>query len=117
MAGIRGLAKQAAAESSHVKRRLEGLGRQFLRHETDSRARSTIVIDIIVAIDEHRAAGLRYDAADDINQGCLAGPVWTKQAKDLTTVDFEVHGFERLESSSVGLRQICDSDDWLHGAG
>ena len=56
------------------------------------------------------------DAADDADQRRLAGAVRAEQREDLAAPDLEVDVLQRLEAGRVGLRQVGDGDDGLHGA-
>jgi hypothetical protein len=47
------LAEQAAAEADRGPHRLEGVGRQLLRHQADQRARGAVVAHDVVAVDGH----------------------------------------------------------------
>ena len=47
----------------------------------------------------------------------FARAIRAEQAEDLTFVDLEIDGLERLKSAGVGLRQFIDADDGLHGDG
>ena len=57
--GIGRLAEQSAAEGHRRPHRFEGVGGQFLRHETDHRARGAVVGDDVVPVDRRRS--LRSD--------------------------------------------------------
>ena len=115
VAGVGRLAEQAAAEAHVRPHRLEGVGGQFLRHEADQRARGAVVADDVMAVDRDRAGGRIDDAADDADQRGLAGAVRPEQRENLAAADVQVDALERLEAGGIGLGQILDGDDGLHG--
>ena len=114
-AGLARLAEQAAAEGHGRPHRFEGVGRQFLRHEADHRARGAVVGDDVVAVDEDAAGGRIDDAADDADQRRLAGAVRAEQREDFAAPDAQVDVLQRLEAGRVGLREVRYGDDRLHG--
>jgi hypothetical protein len=58
------------------------------------RARRAEVADDVVAVGDHRAAGVD-DAADDADQRGLAGAVGAEQREDLAALDVEVDALQR----------------------
>ncbi len=115
--GIRLQPEQAAGEADRIQHRLEGVGGQFLRHEPDGPARGAVVAGDVVAVDQHRAGTRRDDAADDVDQRRLAGPVRAEQREDLATLDGEVDVTQGGETRRVGLRQLRDGEDRHQGLG
>ena len=63
MARVGGLAEQAAAECDGPQHGFERVGRQFLRHQADQRARGAPVAQDVVAVHAHAAA------VDDLPRG------------------------------------------------
>ena len=106
VAGIRRLAEQPAGKAHGRRRRLEGVGGQFLRHQADQAARGAIVGEDVVAVDGDRARGRLHDAADDIDQRRLAGAVRPEQRKDLAVADLQVDVLQGLEARGVGLVEM-----------
>ena len=93
-------------EPHRKKALLEGVGRQFLRHQTDQRARLPIIGNDVVAVDFHHAGRRIDDAADDADQCRLAGAVRAEQREDLAMANVQADVFECLESGSVNLVEI-----------
>ncbi len=67
-----------------------------------------------MAIDCHASFRRIDDAANDTNQCSLAGTVWPEQRNDFAFADLEVNILQRLESSSVGFRQVFNLDNGIH---
>ncbi len=108
---VRRLAEQAAAEADRGPHRLEGVGREFLRHQTDLRARRAVVADDVAAVGADVAGRRLDDAADDADERRLAGAVWAEQREDLALFDRQVYGAQGLEARSIGLREAGHGDD------
>src|SRR5690606_9048188 len=94
--------------------RLEDVVEQLLRDQTDLAARGAVVADDVLAADQYLAVARIDDAADDADQGGLAGAVGAEQGEDLAALDVEVDGLERRVAAGVGLAQAADRDDGLH---
>src|SRR4051812_11010209 len=108
------LAEQPAAEADGRPDRLEGVGRELLRHEADLRPRGPVVRHDVVPVGQNGAARRVDDAADDADQRRLPGAVRAEQREDLARIDSEIDALQRLEARGVGLGQIRDRDDRLH---
>ena len=87
LSGIGRLAEQAAAEADRRPDALERIARQLLRHQADHRARGAVVLEDVMAAHRHGARGRRHDAADDVDERCLAGAVRPQQAEDLAAAN------------------------------
>ncbi len=104
------LAEQATTETQCIAYGLKRFGGQFLRDETNPRARLAEPGDYVVAVDEHLTTAGVDDAADDIDQRGLAGTVRAEQPEDLALVDLEVNVLEGLEATGIGLGQTLYRD-------
>ncbi len=111
------LAEQPARKPHGRRRRLEGVGGQFLRHEPDARARRAVIRKNVVAVDQDRAARRLHDAANRRDQGRLAGAVRAEQRENLAVADVQVDVFQGLEARSIGLIEMRDGDCGRHAAG
>ncbi len=69
-----------------------------------------------MAVDQYFAAGRVNDAADDVDQGCLACSVRAKEGKNLTFVDRQVDVLQGLKPAGVGLGEALYVDHGLHVA-
>src|SRR5256885_2176321 len=49
------------------------------------------------------------------SQACLAGAVGAQEPQDLAPPDLEVDALERFKAGRIGLEEIFDLDDRLHG--
>src|SRR5690606_32726367 len=87
---------------------------QLLRDQADLRARRAIVANDVVAIDQHPPSARIDDAADDADQGGLAGTVGPKQSEDLPPADLQIDGFQRRVTGGVGLSELFDADHVVH---
>ena len=116
MRGIGGLAEKAAAERHRRPHRLEGVGRQLLRHQADHGAHGTIVGDDVEAGDPDAPLAELDDAADDADQGRLARTVRSEQREDLARAYVQIDPIERVKARSVGLGKIGDRNDVCHGS-
>jgi hypothetical protein len=67
-----------------------------------------------VAVHEHHARARRDDAANDVDQGRLAGAIGTQQSENFPLEDVEIDVLQRLEARGIGLGQIGDTDDGRH---
>src|SRR5580698_2280048 len=106
MRGIGRLAEQSARKPERRRRRLEGVGGEFLRYQPDQRARRAIVGNDVVTVDGDFAGGRVDDAANDTDQRRLAGAVGAEQREDLAVTDIQVDVFEGLEAGGVGLVEM-----------
>src|SRR4051812_47640848 len=70
---------------------------------------------MVMARDRHGAGGGVDEAADDADQRGLARAVRTEQREDLAAVDVEIDALERLKAGRIGLREIGDGKDGIHG--
>src|SRR6266516_4705607 len=113
---MRRLAPKPAAEADGGPHRLECIGRQLLRYEADQGPGQAVVADNIVTIHPHRPIGWVDDATDDADQRRLPGTVRAQQREDLAAVDVQIDPLESLESRRIGLGQIRDGYDRVHGA-
>ena len=111
------LAEQAAAEGDGVPHRLEGIRRQFLRHEADHRPHAAVVAPDVAAVDRHAPGRRVHDAAHDRDQRRLAGTVGPEQREDLAAADLQVDMLQCLEARGIGLRQVFNCDDCCHAGG
>ena len=111
---VRRAAEEAAAEAHRAPHRLEHVGVQLLRDQTDLRPRGTVVAHDVVAVDEDPSRGRRDDAADDADQRRLAGAVRAEQGEDFAPADLQVDALQRLQARSVGLGQARDGDHRRH---
>src|ERR1700733_11629781 len=103
MSGVFRLAEQAAAETHRSPYRLESVGVQFLRHESDHGARRPRIADDIVAADRDVAGAQIIDAANDADQRGLAGAVRSEQREDLALLDLQIDVLQRLEAGAIGF--------------
>ena len=113
-AGFGFLPNSKPAETHRRPHRLERVGVQFLRHQPDQRTRRAIVLDEMMASDQHRTGGRIDDAADDVDQRGLAGAVRPEQREDFPARDVEIDALQRMKSGRIGLDQIGDRNDRLH---
>ncbi len=111
------LAEQPATETYRGPHRFERIGGQFLRHQADAGTRGAVVAHDVVPVGQHTAGAGVDQAADDADQGGLAGAVGAEQREDLATPDLKIHLFERLETAGIGLAQALDGNDRSHGFG
>src|SRR3954469_23104689 len=81
------LAVQPARESNRVPYRLERLGGELLRHQSDAAARVAVVQLPILAVDEHFPTRRSDDSADDVDQGRLAGAIRSEKRENLAAFD------------------------------
>src|SRR5208282_372543 len=88
--------------------------RQLLRHQTDQRASGAIVRDDVMAGHRDAAAGRIDDAADDADQGRLAGAVRAEQRENLAVAYLQVDVLERLEAGGVRLGEVQDGNGGGH---
>ena len=102
---VRLLAEQQAAETHRRPHRLERVGVKLLRHQPDQRARRAIVLDEMMAADQHRTGGRIDDAADDVDQRGLAGAVRPEQREDFAARDVEIDALQRMKPGRIGLDQ------------
>ena len=103
VSGVRLFSEKAAAEAYRLRNRGEDVERHFLGHEADHRAGGAVVPDDIMAVDGHCAGGQGDRAADDADQGRLAGAVGAEQRENLATLERKVNGGKRGEARLVGL--------------
>ena len=115
MGRILRLAEQAAGVAGRRQNRFERRDGELLRHQADPRPRLSVVADDVVAVGGDLALARRDDAADDRDQRRLAGAVRPEQREDLAAADIEIDVRQRLEAGRIGLRQVRDGDDRLHG--
>src|SRR6185312_5502127 len=108
------LAEQATAEADRSPNRLEGVGMQLLRHQPDQGARGAVILADVVTADGDASLADIGDAADDADQGGLAGAVRSEQCEYLAAADVKVDVLQRLEAGAVGLRQVDDGYDGRH---
>src|SRR3546814_1856306 len=106
MGGVRALAEQATAEADGSPDGLEGVGRQLLRDEADLGPRRAIVPCDVVPVDQDLALGRIDDAADDADQGRLAGAVGAEQGENLAAADLRIDVLQRPEAGGVGLGEL-----------
>jgi hypothetical protein len=66
-----------------------------------------------VAADGHLPLRRRDDAADDVDEGGLAGAVRPEQREDLALPDLQVDALQRLPPAGVGLGKALDGKDRL----
>ena len=90
-------APEAAAEGDRRPHRLEHVGGELLRHESDHGAGGTEIGNDVVTVDGHAARRWLHDPADDVDQGGLAGAVGAEQGEDFASPDVEVDAFQGLE--------------------
>src|SRR5215471_6239015 len=95
--------------------RLESVGREFLRHEADQRAGDAEIPEDVVTVHRNGAFREVHDPADDVDQRGLARPVRAEQGENLAAANVQVDAPECLETGSVGLGEIRDGNDRLHG--
>src|SRR5205823_1710316 len=62
-----------------------------------------------------RATARVDDAADDADQRRLAGAVGPKQREDLALSDLQADVLQRLETRCVGLGEVGNAENRLHG--
>src|SRR5262249_41169139 len=91
-------------------------GVQLLGHEPDLCARRPELAGDVVAGGDDPAARRRDDAADDVDQSRLAGPVRAEEREDLALLDLEVHVAERRVPGGVRLGELGDGEDRSQGA-
>src|SRR5204862_1834317 len=96
---------------------LERVRRELLRHEGDHGARPPVLAHDVVPVDEYLPGSRVDDAADDADEGRLAGAVRAEEREDLALPDLEVGRFQRLEARREGLTQLLDGEDGRHGGG
>jgi len=106
--------EQPPAEADRGPHALEGVGGQLLGDQANLGARRSVVADVVVAVDDHRAGAGRDDAAYDVDEGGLSRAVGAEQGEDLAVVDGEVHVLQRDQAGGVGLGQLRDDDDGRH---
>jgi hypothetical protein len=111
---VRPLAEQAAAERYRRPDRFEGIGGEFLRHQTDQRAGGAVIGDDVVPADPHAARAGLDDAADDADQCRLAGTVGAEQGEDLAAADVQADALQRLEPRRIGLGELRYGEDGRH---
>jgi hypothetical protein len=68
-----------------------------------------------MAVGQDDALARRDNPADDADQGRLARAIRTEQGKDLAAANLQVDVLEGLEAGGVGLGEIRDGNDRLHG--
>src|SRR5215469_4654560 len=68
-----------------------------------------------MAVDPHRARRRIDDAADDADQGRLAGAIRAEQRENLAVADVEIDVFKRLESGGVNLIETRDGNGGRRG--
>jgi uncharacterized protein YjhX (UPF0386 family) len=93
--GIRLFAEQSAAKRHRSPYRLECVGRQLLRHQTDHRAGGAVGLDDIVPADQ-TFLGRIDDPAYRADQRRLACAVRTQQREDFAAANLQVDVFQRL---------------------
>jgi hypothetical protein len=103
MAGICRFAEQSATEGHRSPRGFEGIGRQFLRHETDHGAGGAVVGDDVVTVHQNGPFAWIDDPADGADQRRLARAVGTQQCEDLALANVEIDVFESPETGGVGF--------------
>jgi hypothetical protein len=108
-------AEQATAEADRRPHRLERVGVELLRHDADLGPCCAIIGYDIVTVGNDRPFARIDDAADDADQRRLAGAVRPEQGENLALVYLKVDVGERLETRRIGLGQVFDRNDRLHG--
>jgi hypothetical protein len=91
--GIGWLAEQPATEGHRSPHGFECVGGQFLRHETDHRARGAVFADDVVTVDDNVAFGRIDDPADDADQRGLARTVGAEQREYLAAANLQMMRF------------------------
>ena len=112
---VRLLAKQATAELDRRPDGFEYVADQLLRHQADLRAGRAVVADDVVTADQHLALARIDDAANDADQGGLAGAVGAEQGEDLALANVQVNALQGRMPGRVDLVQLLDGNDRLHG--
>src|SRR6202000_3094669 len=107
--------EQAAAEGHGSPDILESVGAQLLRHQPDDRAGGAIIADDVMPVRGHRARSRGDDAANDVDESCLARAVGPEQGKYLALFDVEIDVLQGLKAAGVGFRDAFDRDDCGHG--
>src|SRR3546814_589294 len=116
MAGIRRLAEQSPTEDDGGPDGLERIGRQLLRDETDLGPGCAVFLDNVMAVGQDDALARIDDPANDADQRRLPGAVGPQQREDLAAADLQIDVFERLEAGGIGLGEVRDGNDRLHGS-
>src|ERR1700685_4044790 len=107
----RRLAEQPAAEVHGRPHALEGVGMQLLRHQADLAAGGAVVAHHVVPVRRYPARARCHDAADDVDQGRLAGAIRAEQREYLAALDRQVDVPESVESALVGFAQAGHGHD------
>lgn len=87
------LAENAATEVDGRPHRFKRVGGKLLWHQTDFGARRPVVGNDVMTVCMYRPAGGTGDAADDIDQGRLAGAVRAEQGEDFAATYLKVDSF------------------------
>jgi hypothetical protein len=117
MAGIGRSAEQSPAEAHGVPDGLEGVRREFLRHEPDQRARPARLGQDVVTLDEDApSVGFTMPQMIEIRV-VLPAPFGPRSAKISPRTDREVERLQCLKARRVGLLQTGDFDGRLHRMG
>jgi hypothetical protein len=103
VAGIGRFAEQPAAEGHGAPRAFEGVGRQFLRHETDHGAGGAVVGGDVVTVHPYGPCAGIDDPADGADQRRLARAVGPQQCEDLAPANVEADVLESPETGGVGF--------------
>ena len=111
---VLGLAEQPAAERDRGPDRLEGVGGQLLGHQADGGPGGAEIPHDVMTVGQHGAGGGIDDAADDADQGRLAGAVGAQQGKNLAPAYFQIHVLESLEAGVIGLVELLHGNDRTH---
>src|SRR5262245_40398759 len=109
-------AEQTAAERNRRPHRLEGIGRELLRHQANQRPRRPKILNDIVAADGHLAMCRIDDPAHNADQRSLTSAIGAEQREDLAAPNLQVDVLEGVESGRICLGKIRNRDDRLHAS-